>query len=597
MNSESLHVALHKAVEQFGIDVLTEGRVINILLDYDAFSDVPASKTILREIVMEGYGQKIIDLGKQKRPFFASLLNSGDGTIRKPEGEEWKNKLKSYSETLTKRNGFQQPLVEYVIDCVVFALDWVELEPSIASFRGASSQPYSGPMPKQPSSSTTSGTNKSKQNAVSYQQITDTQFLFMNVVPKNAEVYIDGEQQYVSNGVMAVELSVGLHNYEVKAEDYETQTGRVDINGVSKTEMAVQLKLCQDMVNLSVVCLNKNTEILINGSVYGKGEWKGLVKVGTYDIECRRYRYYPYKQTITLQPNKDELIAVPKLEPICGNLKINVQPYGSKIIINDREQGTTPLLVKGIQIGERKVQVLTSEGTEYTKVVEVRENQVTDVEHKIPSLFLSDYRWIRIGDFFYDDGTYSHKLAEGKLCVGMVFSKETSKEEKEHGWVNGQIVALHNAVERIKDMSWGIPNSEILQCAVRMPIGFTRGRDTGYLVSHLDSVLNNPEFKAFNAAAQYSEKLPHGITSGWYLPCLTQWKTLYENTHDRWQEIWHFLGITGSRGCLDYATSTPYDRNTAWIYRMGMAEEHLDKAYQKQDVSSGWGNVRAVAAF
>ena len=47
MEVKSLHIAMREAIEQFGFDVLTEGRLVNILLDYGAYSDVPASKTIL----------------------------------------------------------------------------------------------------------------------------------------------------------------------------------------------------------------------------------------------------------------------------------------------------------------------------------------------------------------------------------------------------------------------------------------------------------------------------------------------------------------------------------------------------------------------
>ena len=98
-------------------------------------------------------------------------------------------------------------------------------------------------------------------------------------------------------------------------------------------------------------------------------------------------------------------------------------------------------------------------------------------------------------------------------------------------------------------------------------------------------------------AAKYDAPLPHGKTSGWYLPCLAQWKAMYDNTHPRWSEIWHFLQLTGRSGVGEFATSTPYNRSKAWKYRMGMAAEHIDMAYQLEDITSGWGTVRAVAAF
>jgi hypothetical protein len=599
MEFKSLHIAMREAIEQFGFDVLTESRLTNILLDYGAYSDVPASKAIIQAIIAGGYSQKILDLGKHKRSFFSSIFNS-DETIGKPEGEEWRNKLESYAAMISKRNGFQQPLVDYVIECLVYGLDWIDNTPILPQSQTASqtqAKPL-GPQPKQVNSSTSSGTNTNKTNSVTYQNISQTQFFVMKVKPANATVYVDDHQQYVSNGMMAVELPVGTHSYEVRADDYETQTGTVKITSNFKYNLDVELKLRQKTVKLSIEAGDSDAEIFINGVSYGRGKWEGLVEEGTYEIEGRKHRYYPQTKTVTLQGIDKQDVFIPCLIAKTGNLKVNVQPYGSKIIINGSNEGTTPLLVQNVVIGERKLTIKTSEGTEYSTTVEVRENQVTDVNHIIPSLFLDDYSKVRLNDYFYEDGTFSHELAEGKTLVGMVFSLETSKEECEHGWTHGQIVATRNAYNFSKTISsWGIVNDEILRYSIKNGNGFTRGRDTGYLISHLDCVLNNPEYVPFMIAAKYDAPLPHGKTSGWYLPCLAQWKAMYDNTHHRWSEIWHFLQLTGRSGVGEFATSTPYNRSKAWKYRMGMAAEHIDMAYQLEDITSGWGTVRAVAAF
>lgn len=599
METKSLHIAMHDAIEQFGFDVLTESRLINILLDYGAYSDVPASKTIIQAIVSGGYSQKILDLGKQKRSFFSSIFNS-DETINKPDGDEWRNKLESYAAIISKRNGFQQPLVDYVVECMVYGLDWIDYAPVLPLSQTASKtqvKPH-GPQPKKVNSGTSSGTNTNKTNSVTYQNISDTQFLVMKVKPANAEVYIDGTQQFVSNGVMAVELPVGMHSYEVKADLYETKSGNVDITSNFKVEREVILQLEQKTVKLTIEAADADTEIYINDICYGKGKWEGLVDEGTYDIEGRKHRYYTQKQVVTLQGIDKEKIHIPSLIALCGNLKVNVQPYGSTIIINGQDVGVTPLLVSNIVVGERKLTVRTSEGTEYSAVVEIRENQVTDVNHKIPSLFLSDYSYVRIGDYFYEDGTYSHKEAKGKEVVGRVFSLKTSPEERKLGWTHGQIVAINNAdaPNSQKVTSWGVPTQELLNYALHNP-DWGAGKDNGYLLSHLDCVVNNPEFVPFMLAANYKPSLPYGKTSGWYLPCIAQWRIMYNNMHDNWQEYWYYLKFAGTRESKEFATSSIYGRNTAWKYHMGLAEEYILQAYQKEDIKSGWGHVRAVASF
>lgn len=599
MEAKSLHIAFRLAINQFGVGILTESRLTNILLDYRAYADVPAAKTIIQAMVAGGYGQKIIDLGKQKRSFLASLMKSNP-SIGKPEGDEWINKLKSYSSIISKKNGFQQPLVDYVIECIVYGLDWRDEVP-VNPLTGASDQQHqqrqSGPQPISDEWGTSSGTNTNKTNSISYQAINDSQFLVMTVAPKYAEVFVDGKQQYVSNGVMAVELPVGTHSYEVRASSYETETGTVDIGSLFKSKLDIALKLRHKTIKLTVETSDADAEIFINGSCYGKGKWVGLVKEGTYEIEGRKHRYYPQKKTVALQGKEQEDVFIPSLVAICGSLKVNVQPYGSAIIINGVKKGSTPLLVNKVVIGERRLTIKTDEGTEYSTTVEIRENQTTEVNHIIPSLFLYDYSQVRIGDYFYEDGSFSHEMVKGKTFVGIVFSLDTSDEEKAHGWTHGQIVATKNAYNSIKNKtsSWGIPNDIILQHAISKPNSWNR--DTGYLISHLDSVVNNPEFVPFLIAARHNEPLPFGKTSGWYLPSVVQWRTLYKNTHRRWEELWRVLQITGKSGSQKYATSTICDRTRAWKFEMGLTKDLLDLAFKAEDIQSGWGIVRSVASF
>lgn len=595
METMSLHIAIRKAVEQFGIDVLTEGRLVNILLDYGAYSDVPAAKTIIQAILAGGYCQKIIDLGKKERSFFSSIFNSAESTINKPENDEWRNKLQSYAISISKNNGFQQSFVDYVIECIVYGLEWIDIDPEVPI---SLVQKPVGPQPKKVNNSSTSGTNTNKTHSVSYQNIVASQFLVMNISPKNAEVFVDGEQQFVSNGMMAVELPLGKHDYVVMADSYETQKGTVDVTGNSKLELDVSLKLEQKTVKLTIEAVDSDAEILINGVSYGKGRWEGLVDEGVYEIEGRKHRYYPNQQTVTIQGVAQQTVKIPSLIALCGNLKVNVQPYGSTIIINGQNMGKTPLLVNNIVVGERKLTIQTNEGTEYSTVVDVRENQVTDVNHIIPSLFLDDYSKAHIGDYFYEDGTFSHEEAKGKEVVGIVFSLETSVEEEERGWTHGQIVALDDVDTRFRgEVSWGISNDEIMKYAVDKPNGTFHIRDTGYLMSHLDCVENNPDFQVFLLAAQHKAKLPYGITSGWYLPSIAQWRVMWENLHPKWQKYWRYLRITGTKGIQDYPSSTPYNRRKAWMFGMGYAESYINQAYHEELMTTGWTPIRSVAAF
>lgn len=147
--------------------------------------------------------------------------------------------------------------------------------------------------------------------------------------------------------------------------------------------------------------------------------------------------------------------------------------------------------------------------------------------------------------------------------------------------------------------SWGIPSNEILQYAVLNPVQCFSSQEKGYEISHLESVINNEEYAPFYIASQYSAKLPHGTSSGWYLPSIIQWKTLYENTHYDWETLWKYLKLIEIGGLKNFATASILDNKQAWTFTMGYAENFKHNAYSAKDIRSSWRtiSVRSVAAF
>ncbi len=590
-----LHKAIKDIVSHNGAEKITNAQIINYLLDYGAFSDVPASKTIVQAMVAGGYCQKILDLEKQK-----SSIREDNGILQ--------IKLKGYIDSISKQNGFHLQLVDYVVKCVIFGLGWIDDVPVIPNSQSTTTirSKIQTPPPLSAKSGVTSGINTNTPHSITYQNIVDSQFLVMKVSPINASVFVDGLQQFVSNGIMATELSIGQHFYEVKAENYEEKNGYVEIKSDNKTEIAVTLSLEKKYVKLSIEADDIDADIIINGETYGKGKWEGLVEEGKYEIEATKYRFYPYKKSISLYGIDKEKISIPSLKGICGNLKVNIQPYGSSIHINKEYKGDTPLLVKDILIGERKLYVQTKELTSYETVVEIKENKTTEVNHIIPSLFLYDYSEVKIGDYFYEDGSFSHKRAFGKEAVGIVFNLNPSEEEKKKGWSHGQIIALNNVrfASINRKISWGIATKEIRKNIVVNPKENGESPDNGYMITHLDSVLNNPEFEAFNLAAEYEANLPTGITSGWYLPCIAQWRILHKAFF--MDNAWHpseLMDLRKSCGhkTVMFATSSLFNTKEAWKFAPSYSGEGY---YSKVNISNyasrsalDEDRIRAVASF
>ena len=69
-----LHKALRHIIETEGQDIIKEIRLVNILDDFNAYQDIPASKYILRAIIADGYSSKLLQIGKWDN--FAKALST-----------------------------------------------------------------------------------------------------------------------------------------------------------------------------------------------------------------------------------------------------------------------------------------------------------------------------------------------------------------------------------------------------------------------------------------------------------------------------------------------------------------------------------------
>lgn len=97
----TLEQALSYAIENEGVGIISEARLKNYLTDLKAF-DSPAIKRIVVTMVDEGYMKKI-----------QSSLESGDYELH----------FNDTSNRLVTIEGFQKDLVEYVMNCLLYAVN------------------------------------------------------------------------------------------------------------------------------------------------------------------------------------------------------------------------------------------------------------------------------------------------------------------------------------------------------------------------------------------------------------------------------------------------------------------------------------------
>lgn len=155
----------------------------------------------------------------------------------------------------------------------------------------------------------------------------NSQILQMNIIPANAELYINGARYTLdAYGRCETQLAFGEHSYRITAPNYHMDEGRISINDPNNTQI-VNIRLKQAFGYLSVNNNNKCTgaDIFVDGNLAGKYPLQNHpINSGKHVIKIKKELYFPYEETIEMADS-----AFVEIKPIltenCANIKLIVQ--------------------------------------------------------------------------------------------------------------------------------------------------------------------------------------------------------------------------------------------------------------------------------
>lgn len=158
---------------------------------------------------------------------------------------------------------------------------------------------------------------------------------------------------------------------------------------------------------------------------------------------------------------------------------------------------------------------------------------------------------VRIGDFFYSDGSHSTLIDKNKTVIGIVF--EVDKERigsAEKAFLGGDD-HVHGLVMSIKRLwpsyEWGKSGniSGIANCTTReMFASDISGLGNTQKIKATDPGLS--AYPAFRAVEEWNqpgnENCPPSGTTGWFIPSVAQWHLIFHNlgTLKGWDEAYFF---------------------------------------------------------
>ena len=216
-----------------------------------------------------------------------------------------------------------------------------------------------------------------------------TQMVQFNVNPNNSGAVVtiksskpNAQDEVIgtidATGSIAKSLEYGTYTYKVMAANYYTSEGRFTLNDRSTTHIEnISLRTNYAEITLQV---SDDAEIWVNGEKKATRMWKGKLKSGDYQVECRKANHETTSQSITVVDNVNATINLKAPLAYTGTLAITSNPLGASIIIDGKDFGVTPKNVNDIQAGTHSLLLKLKDYADYSQSFDIKRDETTSVD-------------------------------------------------------------------------------------------------------------------------------------------------------------------------------------------------------------------------
>ena len=214
-----LYEAIKTIVQEFGKEIVTNAKVINVFSDYNAFEESKTFKVILKNLIAEGYMDQLM--------YVRDWANSHDRIIN----------------NFIAATSFNEANASYVIKCLAYGLGYTKVVPVYSTTPNPQSCVSSNS--KQPTSQ-----QQSSNQTVSYQGVnldkTPSQFDKLSEAGQRkykeaAEAYLESIVEFKSD--FEKELGVKVSTY-MELDQFGNIIPKFEIDGKIKVKYDFAIKFC-----------------------------------------------------------------------------------------------------------------------------------------------------------------------------------------------------------------------------------------------------------------------------------------------------------------------------------------------------------------
>lgn len=254
---------------------------------------------------------------------------------------------------------------------------------------------------------------------------------------------ISGAQIYVNNKYLGSipyksdtkwtsgEYSISITNGDL----YKTYNDKFTIEKGQTTILKPRLESNAAETQLRV---NADAQIFLDGQLKGSREWRGPLKEGRYEVECRMEKHKSTFKTITVIADNAQDILLETPTPITGSLAITSTPLNAEIKIDGKVAGTTPMTIRNLIIGNHTLELSLKNHKSETRDFEIFEGKTFELDIPLSDMANMTINTQPTGASLYLNGIskgitpYSEVLPSGDYDVRLVHKKYVEYNERVH---------------------------------------------------------------------------------------------------------------------------------------------------------------------
>jgi hypothetical protein len=183
-----------------------------------------------------------------------------------------------------------------------------------------------------------------------------------------AAIYIDGDPRG-STPTVIDNVTAGVHQIEVRAEGFQSQSQTVEIRAGERARVEVQLR--PDVPpggTLVVVTQPRGASVVLDGEALGAGPvTREGVTPGEHILEVSMTGFQPISQPVTIEAGQRRAVNIVLEEVVLapGSIIVRSSTAGAVVLIDGEERGAPPIVVESATAGTHAVVVRAPGFEEY----------------------------------------------------------------------------------------------------------------------------------------------------------------------------------------------------------------------------------------